>query len=296
MIVAYQGITGAYSEIAARAFFSKCDAFPCATFAEVFIHVCDGRGKADYGVIPVENSLAGSIHENYDLLAKFAPPVIGEIYVHVEHALMALPGTKLRDLTEIRSHPQALAQCSDFLSSLVSTKAVPWYDTAGAALSIKAEKPVGIAAIASEYAAASYGLEILKRRIQNSPDNYTRFLVIARKSSRASGRTSSAKKIAPPLRAGAGEYKTSLTFIPKRNRVGVLHAITGVFASQGVDLTKIESRPDPENPFDYRFYLDATGGAQEPALKKALDELRKMTRDLRVLGSYPKAVVPKTGR
>jgi prephenate dehydratase len=283
MLIAYQGVPGAYSEKAARALFPGCKTLPCETFEDVFAAV--EKKRADRGVIPVENSLAGSIHLNYDLLVRHALRVTGETYVRVEHALMALPGARLAALRGVRSHPQALAQCSDFFAAHPGVKAVPWYDTAGAARSLAEEAAAGaaglssVAAIASEDAAALYGLKILKRRLQNRALNYTRFLSVARPTVKASP-------------ASGAALKTSLTLIPARNRAGVLHAITGAFARAGIDLTKIESRPDPENPFDYRFYLDASGGAREPALKKALAEIRALTRDLRLLGSYPRAKLP----
>jgi prephenate dehydratase len=285
-IIAYQGVPGAYSEKAARALFPGCETLPCDTFEAVFAAV--EKKRAARGVIPVENSLAGSIHLNYDLLVHHALRVTGETYVRVEHALLALPGTKVSSVRAVRSHPQALAQCSDFFATHPGVQPVTWYDTAGAARSLVEDAPdsvVGVAAIASEAAAEIYGLKILKRRLQNRAVNFTRFLAIARPGAKSFGGEIS------PLKNGA-LLKTSLTFIPARNRAGVLHAITGLFAAQGIDLTKIESRPDPENPFDYRFHIDATGGAQEPALKKALAELKKFTRDLRVLGSYPRAELP----
>jgi chorismate mutase/prephenate dehydratase len=205
----------------------------------------------------------------------------------VEHALMVLPGTRLSDLRAVISHPQALAQCSDFFAANPKAKASPWYDTAGAARSLAEAGRDGTAllegdlntlgAIASESAAEIYGLRILKKKLQNRKDNYTRFLSIAR----------SAEK-----RAVSGPLKTSLTIVPARNRAGVLHAITGVFAARGIDLSKIESRPDPDNAFDYRFYLDAAGSSKASPLKDALRDLKPLTRELRVLGSYPKASLP----
>ncbi len=290
MIIAYQGVPGAYSEKAARALFPGCATLPCDTFDAVFEAV--EKKRAARGVIPVENSLAGSIHQNYDLLVQHALRVTAETYVRVQHALLALPGTKLSAVRAVRSHPQALAQCSDFFAAHPGIQAVTWYDTAGAARSLvedaggSAATLKTLAAIASEAAAEIYGLKILKRTLQNRAHNYTRFLAIARSGARLSVAETSAPKVAG--------LKTSLTFIPARNRPGVLHAVTGLFAAQGIDLTKVESRPDPENPFDYRFYLDATGGAQEPDLKKVLVELKKFTRDLRVLGSYPLAALPRT--
>jgi prephenate dehydratase len=286
MIVAYQGVPGAYSEMAARRLFPDCKTLPCETFDDVFAAV--EKKKADRGVIPVENSLGGSIHLNYDLLARHALTITREIYLRVEHALMVLPGVRLASLRKVISHPQALAQCSDFFAANPNIKASPWYDTAGAARSLAEAGRDGtvlidgdlntLGAIASEAAAEIYSLKILKKKLQNRKDNYTRFLSIAR----------SAEKVS------AGEsFKTSLTMVPARNRAGVLHAITGVFAARGIDLSKIESRPDPDNAFDYRFYFDVAGSAKTSPLKDALRELKPLTRDLRVLGSYPRAALPK---
>ncbi len=287
MIVAYQGVPGAYSEMAARRLFPDCKTLPCETFDDVFAAV--ERKKADRGVVPVENSLAGSIHQNYDLLVSHALKVVGETYVRVQHALMALPGTKLSAVHSVRSHPQALAQCSAFFADNPRVKPVTWYDTAGAARSLAEARDVdpaavaGVAAIASEAAAGIYGLRILKKKLQNRALNFTRFLAIARPGTRS----------APAVTGGV--MKTSLTFIPARNRAGVLHAITGVFAAHDVDLTKIESRPDPENAFDYRFHLDAVTGPAEPAFRKIVTALKPLTRDLRVLGSYERARLPLKG-
>jgi prephenate dehydratase len=302
MLVAYQGVPGAYSEMAARSLFPGCKTLPCETFDDVFAAV--EKKKADRGVVPVENSLAGSIHHNYDLLVTHALTVTGETYVHVQHALMALPGTSLAAVRFVRSHPQALAQCSAFFAAHPKVKAVAWYDTAGAARSLAQARDVGasgkkeglkevggVAAIASEAAAEIYNIKILKKKLQNRAVNFTRFLAVARLEARGSVRLGS-RSIAPTKPAVGAAMKTSLTFIPARNRAGVLHAITGAFAAHGVDLTKIESRPDPENPFDYRFHLEAVTGPQNSVFKKILAALKPLTRDLRVLGSYPRASLP----
>lgn len=284
MKVAYQGVPGAYSEKAAHALFPGCDTLPCETFADVFAAVESRRAQA--AAVPVENSLAGSIHENYDLLVRHALRVGGETYVRVEHALMAPRGTTLKDVREVRSHPQALAQCAGWFAAHKNVRAVTWYDTAGAARSLAENPEPGVAAIAGETAATIYGLTILKRRLQDRPRNFTRFLAIVRDGARS---LSLSQAVPPPGGSRAKGFKTSLTFIPERNRAGVLHAVIGAFASRGIDLTKIESRPDPDNPFDYRFYLDAAGNAKEAPLQDALAELKKLTRALRVLGSYPAA-------
>ncbi len=287
MRIAYQGVPGAYSEQASRALFgADCKVLPCETFDAVFEAV--ESKAADRGVIPIENSLGGSIHVNYDLLLRHDLVVTRETYVRVEHALLAPSGLKLADVREVRSHPQALAQCSDFLVAHRSIKPVVWFDTAGAAASLSAaslaiEPAPGVAAIASEAAGKLYGLKILQRALQNHAVNYTRFLCIAR---------TPEKSTAPSKEA----LKTSLTFVPARNQSGVLHRITGIFAERDIDLSKIESRPDPEKPFDYRFYLDISGGAKEAPVRAALAELKKLTRDLRVLGTYARAALPKNKR
>jgi prephenate dehydratase len=282
MKIAYQGVPGAYSERASRELFGKdCRTLPRDTFEEVFEAV--ESKAADRGVIPIENSLGGSIHQNYDLLVRHDLHVTREAYLRVEHALLAKPGTKLSDIREVRSHPQALAQCAGFFAKNRGIKPVVWFDTAGAARSLVEGDPApardgAVAAIASEYAGELYGLKALKKNLQDRKGNYTRFLCIAR----------AAEKNAP-----GALLKTSLSFVPARNRAGVLHAITGLFASRGLDLTKIESRPDPDNAFDYRFYLDVSGGAKDAPLRAALAELKGLTRDLRVLGSYPRAALPR---
>jgi prephenate dehydratase len=280
MKIAYQGVPGAYSEQASRALFGPgCKTMPCETFDAVFEAV--ENKTADRGVIPIENSLGGSIHLNYDLLVRHPLGVTREAYVRIEHALLAPPGLKLADIREVRSHPQALAQCSDFLAAHRAIKPVVWFDTAGAAASLAENPEPGVAAIASEAAGKLYGLKVLKKGLQNRAVNYTRFLCIAR---------------SPERPAKGAVLKTSLTFVPARNQAGVLHKITGLFAERGIDLSKIESRPDPEKPFDYRFYLDISGGAQDAPVRAALQGLKKMTRDLRVLGSYARSELPKAGR
>lgn len=286
MKVAYQGVPGAYSEMAARALFTGCGVLPKARFADVFAAV-EG-GEADAGVLPVENSLGGSIHENYDLLVRHDLRIFAETYVHVNHALLARPGTRLGDIRKVRSHYQALAQCAGFFAGHPDIAPVIWYDTAGAAKSVaalKSEQGGSVAAIASELAAELYGLKILKRKLQDRPNNFTRFLAVRRADAVIDAKD--------PKRKAGQVMKTSLTFIPKRNKAGVLHAVTGVFAARGIDLTKIESRPDPDNPFDYRFYLDAAGDAKIAPLKEALAALKPLVRDLRVLGSYPAAKLPR---
>jgi len=279
MKIAFQGVPGAYSELASRGLFGAgAKTVACETFENVFEAV-DGK-QTDRGVLPIENSLAGSIHQNYDLLLEHRLHVVGETYLRVEHALLALPGTKFSDIREVRSHPQALAQCSHFFAKHRNIKPVVWFDTAGAARSLLEEKPRGVAALASEYAGRLYGLKALKRGVQNEAGNFTRFLAIAR------------TPLSPLKQRGKHPFKTSIAFGAK-NEAGSLFRILGVFAARKIDLHKIESRPNPASPFEYRFYLDFAGGAGEPKVKAALKELLALTHDLRILGSYPRAVLPK---
>ncbi len=285
MKIAYQGVPGAYSELAARALFGPdVVLLPHETFDAVFEAV--EKKRADRGVVPVENSLAGSIHQNYDLFLLHPLKITAEIYGRVQHALLAPAGTKFAEVREVRSHPQALAQCSTFFAEHPHVRPVVWFDTAGAARDVAREIPEGVAAIASEYAGKLYGLKALRRNLQNRALNFTRFLSIARPGARAVG---------PEARKDTA-FKTSLTFVPARNKPGVLHAVTGVFAGRGIDLTKIESRPDPEKPFDYRFFLDIAGAAQDAPVKNALEALAPLTRNLRVIGSYPRAELPTPRR
>lgn len=271
MRVAYQGVRGAYSELAAlRALGRKITPVPCQTFDEVFGMVTTGR--ADRGVIPIENSLAGSIHQNYDLLLDHALHIVGEVHLKVEHVLMALPGSSVRSLTRIRSHPQALAQCNRFFRRHPRLIAEPFFDTAGAAASLAEERAAGVGAIASSYAARLYGLTILRREMENEPHNYTRFLMVGRR---------------PWSPRGGVRTKCSIVFRPERNIVGILFRILGVFALRDINLLKIESRPDPHSPFSYLFYVDFEGTPLEARTARALEHVQEMTSLFRLLGAYP---------
>jgi prephenate dehydratase len=283
MKAAFQGVHGAYSELASKQLLGpRTQTLPCEAFEDVFEAVA--KGKVDRGILPIENSLAGSIHQNYDLLLARDLHIVGETRLKVEHVLMCHPSASLRALTQVRSHPQALAQCSRFFAGNKRIKPVVYFDTAGAAESLVKEMPAHIGAIASAYAAELYGLKVLKRNLQNQPNNFTRFLEVA-------------KKPLAPLKAGragkaeAGGRKTSIAFMPDGNQVGVLFNILGVFALRGIDLLKIESRPNPLSPFEYWFYVDFAGGAGESRVDQALDQLGGMTSHLKLLGSYPAATV-----
>lgn len=272
--VAFQGVRGAYSEEAARRAVSEAggDAVrpvPRPTFADVFDAVSDGR--ADLGAVPIENSLAGSVRENYDLLLDRDLRVVGERYLRIQHCLVALPGTRLEDVELILSHPQALAQCAETLSELLPSaerRAAP--DTAGSARRIRREGMAEAAAVASERAARAHDLHVLRQDLEDHPGNLTRFLLLGTE----------------PADPGP-DAKTSVVFSGE-NEPGLLYRCLGAFARRGVDLTKIESRPLTGRPWEYVFYLDFRGRADDPEVRRALEEMSESTTLLRVLGSYPR--------
>jgi prephenate dehydratase len=245
MIAAFQGVPGAYSQLACRQLLGKSiQTLPCETFDGVFAAV--KAGKAQIGVIPIENSLAGSIHQNYDLLLANDLRIVGETRLKVEHVLMCHPSTSLAKLTQVRSHPQALAQCSRFFADgkrAGRIKAVPYFDTAGAAQSLAEEKPADIGAIASGLAAELYGLKVLKRNLQNHADNFTRFLAIIKDGKAPAAAAKKALAKGEPRGKGGPEaraLKTSIAFMPAENQVGTLFRALGAFALRDVDLLKIE--------------------------------------------------------
>ena len=270
MRIVFQGVPGAYSEVAARQLFPKTKPVGLPTFSDVFSEVA--KRRADRGVIPIENSLTGSIHENYDLLEKHAIGIVGEIKLRIRHSLLALPGTSLSDVREVYSHPQGLLQCAGFLKRLPRAKPMAYFDTAGSARLLAERKLKGAAAIASDSAAGIYHLKTLKRGIEDNRHNYTRFLVLS---------------LAKPKRSRAAS-KTSLLFTLK-NLPGALYLSLGCFAERKIQLLKVESRPIPGRPWEYRFYLDFGDSAWSAQARAALKALERSARDLRVLGSYPPA-------
>jgi len=271
MRVAFQGVHGAYSEMAVRKLMGeKARTIPMETFNEVFRAV--ERRKAERGLIPIENSLAGSIHQNYDLLLSHRLHIIGEIHLRIEHVLMCHPSSSIARIREVRSHPQALAQCSRFFERHRRLKPVAFYDTAGAAKSIMESGTSDIGAIAGLYAARLYGLKVLQRNIENESHNYTRFLLISR---------------VPWTPKQGVRTKCSIAFRPVQNQPGILFRILGVFSLRDIDLLKIESRPDPRSPFEYLFYLDLAGSPTEPKVAKALEHLKEVVTHFRLLGAYP---------
>jgi len=269
--VAFQGRRGAYSESAAYHLFGTAiQVHPVDTFEE--IHRMVQSGAVDGGVIPIENSTAGSILDNYDLLFKYRLPIVGEVKLQIEHCLMALPGTKVKDLREVISHPQALAQCSNFFATHPATKAVAFFDTAGSAEEIAQKNLVGTGAIASAFAAKHYGLDILIDPLANLPgNNFTRFFAIQRE---------------PLPRDIAKHTKSSLVFAPQKNQAGILYLALGCFASRHINLIRIESRPKTGSPWEYLFYLDYEGNPSMPHVAEALADLEKISAFVYSLGSY----------
>jgi prephenate dehydratase len=272
--VGYQGEPGAFSEEAVVTLFAadgSVEATPCRTFRDVFDGVENG-GLA-FGVVPLENSQGGSIAETYDLLLRESVSIVGEVVVRVDQALLGLQGATLDGIRRVWSHPQALAQCEEFLASL-GADVVPMYDTAGAAKRVAEEGRPDQAAVAAERAAAVYGLHVLASRIQTHRDNQTRFAAIA-----ASGPDGE-----PPAPLGPPE-KTSIVF-GVRHVPGALVRALSTFAFRGLNLAKIESRPLGDRPWEYRFYVDVEAGTDDPLLADAINELEREGRSIKVLGSY----------
>lgn len=266
-IVSFQGARYAFSEIASNKFFKNhLDYYPCKNFDGVFETV--DKGIANYGVIPIENSLTGSIHRVYDLLLNHDLIIVGEVSLRIEQHLIAHPGVELKDIRVIYSHPQALEQCRKFLTSIEHIESVASYDTAGSVKMIKDENIKHAAAIGSRLAAQDYGMKIIKEEIEDIPENFTRFYVLSKKQ----------------------EYfgkpnKTSIVFSVK-SIPGALFKSLSVFALRDIDLLKIESRPLRGRPWDYIFYLDFSGDQEEERCQNAIRHLAEITTELKVLGSY----------
>jgi prephenate dehydratase len=268
-VVAYQGEPGAYGEEGARQLFADAEHAAVPSVRRIFEAVEVGR--ADYGLAPMDNSQAGSITETYDLFLKHGLHLIGETVVRVDHCLLALPGTALDQVEEVVSHPQAIAQSEEFLSTL-GARVRAEYNTAGAAKRIAEERLEGTAAIASRRAAELYGLDILAERIQTYPDNYTRFGALSR----------------DPSPLGTPD-KSSLVF-GTGHAAGSLHRCLGAFADRHISLSKLESRPRPGRPWEYLFYADLDAAADASVMVDALTELSSHATFTRLLGSYAAAV------
>lgn len=273
--VAFQGERGAFGDEAARAYFGEKESrgagrqvnpVPCKTFADVFRAVAGG--EVDYGLVPVENSQAGSINDTYDLLRQHDLFVIGEFSHEVNQCLLCLKGQKLEDIKRVISHPQALAQSDVFLREL-GVEIVATYDTAGSAKMLREEQLMGVAAIAAAGAAEIYDLEILARDIQTIKGNYTRFIALGRE----------------PAPREEGQAKTMLV-MATAHQPGSLYKCLGFLAANNINLLKLESRPSRQRVWEYVFYLDFEGHRDDAPVRKALAQLAEHTTFCKVLGSF----------
>ncbi len=273
MRIAFQGELGAYSEMAVYTFFGQnVEVKPCESFDDVFEDV--KLGGANYGVVPIENSIEGSVNRTYDLFLEYDLKVCGEIIIRISHCLIAHKNSKLEQIKTVFSHPQALAQCRKFLEQH-NLKAISTFDTAGSVKMIKEEKMMDSAAIASERAAQIYEMTILEREIEDVKNNSTRFFVLDKKDSPYSG-----------------EDKTSIIFAAK-SIPGALYKVLREFADRNINLTKIESRPTKQTPWEYHFYLDFEGHRNETKCQEALKNIEDKTLFIKILGSYKAAKKPR---
>ncbi len=269
--VAFQGERGAFSEVAARDLLGKSTVpIPCQSFEELFDRV-ESR-KADFGVIPIENSLVGSIHKNYDLLLERNLQVIGETQLRIVHCLIAPKKVGFSKISKVYSHPVALDQCRNFFNKHTKIAPISYYDTAGSVKMLSESGLKNSAAVAAPYAADIYKMNILKKSIEDEKTNFTRFLLLAKK----------------PV-TFKGKAKTSIVFSMK-NQPGILFKVLSVFALRDINLTKIESRPVRKKVWQYHFYIDFEGSIQESRVKFALDHLGEITHFIKILGTYPKTV------
>ncbi|MBS7659355.1 MAG: prephenate dehydratase [Candidatus Bathyarchaeia archaeon] len=267
--VAFQGEIGAYSEMAVYSYFGpSVELKPCRYLSDVFRLVENGECK--YGVVPVENSIEGSVTQTYDLFLVYDLKVCGEAIIRIVHCLIAHPGVRLSDIKTVYSHPQALAQCRNFLEKL-NCEVIPAFDTAGSVKMIKERGLIDAAAIASERAAKIYGMNVLVKDIGDSINNYTRFFVLSKSDAPYTGRD-----------------KTSIIFSIK-SYPGSLYRVLGEFAKRNINLTKIESRPTKQTPWEYNFYLDFEGHRTEKHCMEALEAIKDKTNFIKILGSYPAA-------
>jgi len=269
IVVAFQGEIGAYSEEAALRFFgTSIQVKPCESLDDVFKVV--EQDEVQFGVVPIENSLEGSISRVYDLFLDSTLKVCGEIELRVVHCLIANKGARLDLIKRVYSHPQALGQCQAFLRHL-DFELIPAYDTAGSVKMIKEGKITDGGAIASARAAEIYGMKVMAKEIEDNPNNFTRFFILSQQDS-------------PP----SGNDKTSIVFSVK-HKPGALYEFLKGFATRNINLAKIESRPTRQKPWEYNFYLDFEGHREDKAPREVLENLEGISLFIKVLGSYPKA-------
>lgn len=275
--VAFQGERGAFSEEAARKLLGPdVDVLPCQRFEDIFRNLKEN--KVDGTIVPIENTLAGSVHENYDHLQHFELPIVAETNVRIIHNLIAPPGVPFSKIRRVFSHPVALNQCLSFFSRNPKIEKVPFYDTAGSVKMIMEEGLKDAGAIASAVAAEIYQARILRRSIEDDRKNFTRFFLL---------RTPEFVKRMPRRDRSRTQWKTSLVFTT-RNTPGSLFRCLSAFALRDLNLNKIESRPLRGKPWEYIFYLDFMGDVEDPNVQNALRHIGELADLLRVLGCYPK--------
>ncbi|TET66133.1 MAG: prephenate dehydratase [Candidatus Aminicenantes bacterium] len=268
-VVAFQGEIGAYGEEAAFQFFGPLiQVKPRESLDDVFKVV--ERGEAQFGVVPIENSLEGSISRVYDLFLDSSLKVCGETELRVSHCLIASPEAQLGSIKRVYSHPQALAQCRAFLKHL-DCELIPTYNTAASVKMIKEQGITDGGAVASARAAEIYGMKVIAKEIEDNPNNFTRFFILSKQDS-------------PP----SGEDKTSIVFSVK-HKPGTLYEFLRELAGRNINLTKIESRPTRQKPWEYNFYLDFEGHREDKLSREILESLERVSLFVKVLGSYPKA-------
>lgn len=277
--IAFQGARGAFSEEALRKLLGPSPTpVPCTRFEDMFNALKNEEVQG--AIVPIENTLAGSVHENYDHLQRFDLPIVAETNVRIVHNLIAPPGVPFRKLRRVFSHPVALNQCLDFFTNNPNIERVPFYDTAGSVKMVMEEGLEDAGAIASSVAAEIYGARILRRSIEDDRQNFTRFFLL---------RTAEFARRHPLKGEASTQWKTSLVFTV-RNVPGALFRVLGAFALRDLNLAKIESRPLRGKPWEYLFYLDLLARVDAPNTQNALSHLRELADYLRVLGCYPKGI------
>lgn len=272
--IAFQGELGAFSHMAIRQLLgASATAVPCPSFEAMFTALAEGRVRG--AMVPIENTLHGSVHENYDHLLRFNLPIVGETSVRIVHNLIVPAGVKAASVRRVYSHPVALNQCLNFFREHPDIEKATFYDTAGSVKMISEERPEGAAAIAGALAAELYGCRIVKRSIEDDKENYTRFFLLRR------------KPVPKSARAPRRGYKTTLVFTV-RNVPGALFRALAALALRDIDLNKIESRPFKGRRWEYLFYADFLGHTEEAAVRHALSHLSEVADMVKVLGCYPR--------
>ena len=267
-VVAYPGTIGSFSYSAAKSVFPDAELVGYAAFEDAAQAVTEW--KADYAVLPIENSFAGAVLKTYALLEKLPIHIVGETYRTVRHQLLGVPGATLSDIRTITSHPQAIAQCDRFLEKLQNVQIIPSLNTALSAREVSEKKDPSIAAIASMEAQQEYGLSVIAENIQSSDHNTTRFFIVSMDSQ--------------PL----GTPDKATVVFRVLNEVGALVRVLASFSESGLNMTRIESRPIPDEPFQYFFTADFEGTMERTHLRMAMEKAKPVTQELRLLGTYPR--------